>query len=115
MSSRNVPRNDRLDNFIGRSLKNWLEQQHPPANAKKRLLHAVSVASNRKNDLPQFRQPILRYLAYRFTAALTLNTEEQVKYPTLTQKYLFDTNFHSRMAYHTIIYSIPSGRGLLCF
>jgi hypothetical protein len=41
MSSPNNPSTDPLDNFIGRSLKNWLWDKEPPLDSKEKLLQTV--------------------------------------------------------------------------
>jgi hypothetical protein len=115
MNSLNHPDHDPFDIFIGRSLKNWLDRQNPPADAKERLLYTASISSLEKTHFLQFWLPFLRYIALRITSGLSPNQEE-LQYPLLSHNSSsIHENIHAWGAYQTMIRTLPTGRGLLCF
>jgi hypothetical protein len=115
MSSPNNPSKDHFDNLISQSLKNWLWQQNPPEDSKERLLSAITAESSREQSDQKFWRLIPQILVYRINALFFPNNIGYVQYPQLAHEKFFNTNFQRGIAYHLIIHSIPSGRGILCF
>ncbi len=115
MNSLKNPDHDPFDVYIGRCLKNWLDRQNPPADAKEKLLYVASLGSLEKTYFRHFWLPFLRYLALRITSGLGLNQEE-IQYPLIPHSSSsLHENIYAWGAYQTMIRSLPTGRGLLCF
>jgi hypothetical protein len=115
MNSHNRLDHDPFDIFIGRSLKNWLERQYPPADAKDKLLYAASIDSLEKTGILQFGLIFLRGLSLRIDSLLAIHlVQPQYSIPCHDSLSIND-NFQNWRAYQMMIRSFPTGRGLLGF
>ena len=115
MNSRNHPKHGSFGRYIGQSMKNWLGQQSPPADAREKLLRAASMDSLEKTTFQRLWQPFLRDLTLGIASALSLNTKEHSKYSNHAQYLLLkNTHTHCWGAYQMMVRSVPAGMGLLC-
>jgi len=116
MNSHNNFKYDPFSRFIGQSMKNWLEQQNPPADAREELLRAASKDSLKKPYFHRIFQLFLQGLFPKMASVLSLGSREYSKYSHYAHNLqLENTHANGWGAYQLIFRSIPVGLGLLRF